>query len=125
MPEKGKSGKSTSSRAKATKKATAKATKKTTKKATKKTVKKATKKPATKAVKKTTKRTTERTRAGSGKVRVRQVRSGIGHAETYRRTLRALGLKHHQDEVVLPDNSSVRGMVFKVRHLIQVTSEEA
>ncbi len=121
MPEKAKSGKSTSSRTKAAKKAT----KKTTKKATKKTAKKATKKPATKAAKKPTKRTTERTRAGSGKVRVRQVRSGIGHAETYRRTLRALGLKHHQDEVVLPDNPSVRGMVFKVRHLIQVTPEEA
>lgn len=125
MPEKGTSGKSTSSRAKATKKTTAKATKKTAKKATKKTTTKATKKTTKKAATKTVKRTTERTRAGSGKVRVRQVRSGIGHPETYRRTLRALGLRHHQDEVLLPDNPSVRGMVFKVRHLIQVTSEEA
>jgi large subunit ribosomal protein L30 len=121
MPDKAKSGKGTSSRAKATKKVT----KKTTKKTTKKAAKKATKKPATKTTKKAPKRATERTRAGSGKVRVRQVRSGIGHPDTYRRTLRALGLKHHQDVVVLPDNPSVRGMLFKVRHLIQVTSEEA
>ena len=57
-------------------------------------------------------------------LRIRQVRSGIGHAETYRRTLRALGLKHHQDEVVKPDVPSVRGMVRKVRHLVRVTTVE-
>jgi large subunit ribosomal protein L30 len=122
MPEKAKSGKAASGRAKSAKTATKKATKKA---ADKKAVTK--RAGATKATK-AKKRTTERTRTaagGSGKVRVRQVRSGIGHAETYRRTLRALGLKHHQDEVVLPDNASVRGMVFKIRHLIEVTSEEA
>jgi large subunit ribosomal protein L30 len=59
-----------------------------------------------------------------GLLRVRQVRSGIGHAATYRRTLRALGLKHHQDVVVRPDTPSLRGMIRKVRHLVQVTSAE-
>jgi large subunit ribosomal protein L30 len=52
---------------------------------------------------------------------VKQVRSGIGHADTMRRTLRALGLRHHQQSVELPNNSSVRGMLIKVRHLIEVT----
>ena len=52
---------------------------------------------------------------------VKQVRSGIGHADTMRRTLRALGLRHHQQSVQLPNNSSVRGMLIKVRHLIEVT----
>jgi large subunit ribosomal protein L30 len=61
----------------------------------------------------------------TGMLRIRQVRSGIGHAEKYRRTLRALGLKHHQDEVVRPDTPSVRGMVHKVRHLVRVTTVEA
>ncbi|MEE8191284.1 MAG: 50S ribosomal protein L30 [Gemmatimonadales bacterium] len=56
---------------------------------------------------------------------MRQVRSGIGHAAAYRRTLRALGLKHHQDETVVPDNPSTRGMIHKVRHLVSVTPEEA
>ena len=117
----------TSKKAKAAK--TTKATKaaKTSKKTTKATSKasKATKTSrASKATK--PKRVTKRTAvAGTGKVRVRQVRSGIGHAQTYRRTLRALGIKHHQDEVVLPDNPSVRGMLFKVRHLVRVTPEEA
>jgi large subunit ribosomal protein L30 len=52
---------------------------------------------------------------------VKQVRSGIGHADTMRRTLRALGLRHHQQSVQVPNNSSVRGMLIKVRHLIEVT----
>lgn len=52
---------------------------------------------------------------------VKQVRSGIGHADTMRRTLRALGLRHHQQSVQLPNNQSVRGMLIKVRHLIEVT----
>ncbi len=98
-----------------------KAKKKTTK--TKATKAKATKKKATKT--KATKRATAPTSTGTGRVRVKQVRSGIGHADTYRRTLRALGLKHHQDEVVVTDNPSVRGMLFKVRHLVAVTPEEA
>ncbi|MDQ3208038.1 MAG: 50S ribosomal protein L30 [Gemmatimonadota bacterium] len=38
-----------------------------------------------------------------------------------RRTLRALGLRHHQQSVKLPNNASVRGMLIKVRHLIEVT----
>ncbi|MFQ5689350.1 MAG: 50S ribosomal protein L30 [Gemmatimonadota bacterium] len=53
-------------------------------------------------------------------LRIRQVRSGIRFPETQRRTLRALGLRHHQDEVVQADNPAVRGMVRKVAHLVEV-----
>jgi large subunit ribosomal protein L30 len=52
---------------------------------------------------------------------VKQIRSEIGHPETMRRTLRALGLRHHQQTVQLANTSSVRGMLIKVRHLIEVT----
>jgi large subunit ribosomal protein L30 len=58
-------------------------------------------------------------------VSVRQVRSGIGHPETMRRTLRALGLRHHQQVVRLPNTASIRGMLYKVRHLIDVSPEAA
>jgi len=54
------------------------------------------------------------------RIRVKQIRSGIGHADTMRRTLRALGLQHHQMTVELPNNASVRGMISKVRHLVEV-----
>ena len=54
-------------------------------------------------------------------LRIRQIRSGIGQPETMRRTLQALGLRRHQQVVVLEDTPSVRGMVYKVRHLVHVT----
>ena len=55
------------------------------------------------------------------RIKVKQIRSGIGHADTMRRTLRALGLEHHQTTVELPNNASIRGMMYKVRHLVEVT----
>lgn len=60
----------------------------------------------------------------AGRLRIKQVRSGIGHAATYRRTLEALGLKHHQDEVLLRDHPSIRGMLRKVWHLVSVQAVE-
>lgn len=59
--------------------------------------------------------------ADAKRLRLKQIRSGIGHAATMRRTLLALGLKRHQSETEVPNNASVRGMLFKVRHLIEVT----
>jgi len=110
MPEKKAKTAKRATKTKATKKKTTKA------KATKQsTTKKATKRAAPKSPEP----------VATGRVRVKQVRSGIGHAYTFRRTLRAIGLKHHQDEVVVPNNPSVQGMLFKVRHLVQVTPEEA
>lgn len=73
---------------------------------------------------KTTKRArTPKAKAAGKTLKVKQVRSGIGHAATYRRTLEALGLHHHQHEIVVNDTPSVRGMLRKVRHLVRV--EEA
>jgi large subunit ribosomal protein L30 len=57
-------------------------------------------------------------------LRVKQIRSTIGHAETMRRTLRALGLRHHQQEVQVLNTASARGMLYKVRHLIEVAPAE-
>lgn len=58
--------------------------------------------------------------APSGRLRVRQIRSSIGHAARYRRTLQALGLKHHQDEVIVRDHPAIRGMLRAVWHLVSV-----
>ena len=61
--------------------------------------------------------------AGKGSLRIKQVRSGSGHAARLKRTLEALGLKHHQDEVVHADHPALRGMLYKVRHLVEVTTD--
>ena len=61
---------------------------------------------------------------GGGKLCVKQVRSGIGHPAVHRRTLRSIGLKHHQDVVIVPDTPTMRGMLNQVRHLVEVTPAE-
>ena len=61
--------------------------------------------------------------AGKGSLRIKQVRSGSGHSGRLKRTLEALGLKHHQDEVVHADHPALRGMLYKVRHLVEVTTD--
>ncbi len=59
--------------------------------------------------------------AGQGALRIRQVRSGIGRPALERRTLEAIGLKHHQDVVVKRDHPAIRGMLYQVRYLVEVT----
>lgn len=57
------------------------------------------------------------------KLRITLVKSGIGYAQVQRRTLKALGLNRLNKSIVHNDNSSVRGMIDKVRHLIRVEEE--
>ena len=61
---------------------------------------------------------------GEGTLRIKQVRSGIGHSWRMRQTLTALGLRHHQAVVTHKDSAALRGALIKVRHLIEVTSVE-
>jgi large subunit ribosomal protein L30 len=57
----------------------------------------------------------------TGKLHIKQVRSGIGKPAVQKATLEALGLKHHQDEVIQQDSASLRGQIKRVRHLLEVT----
>ncbi len=57
------------------------------------------------------------------KIRITQVKSGIGYAIDQKRTLKALGFKRMNQSVVHEDSNTVRGMIIKVRHLVHV--EEA
>jgi large subunit ribosomal protein L30 len=66
-------------------------------------------------------KTTPKETITKGKVRIKQVRSGIGHSWRMRQTLEAIGLKHHQDEVVQQDSPALRGQLKRVRHLVEVT----
>ncbi len=49
-----------------------------------------------------------------------QVKSPIGHKKDQLATLKALGLGRIGSSNNLVDNNSVRGMLFKVKHLVQV-----
>lgn len=59
------------------------------------------------------------------KLEITQVRSGIGRLGKHRRTLRALGIRRHQQSVVHDDNPAIRGMISQVRHLVSVNEIEA
>ncbi|MGC9398968.1 MAG: 50S ribosomal protein L30 [Anaerolineae bacterium] len=54
------------------------------------------------------------------KLRVKLVRSPIGHSWRQKRTVRALGLRKMHQEVIQPDNPAIRGMLAKVEHLVEV-----
>lgn len=51
-------------------------------------------------------------------------RSLIGHPETQRKTVKALGLTKINSFSILPDDPCVRGQIFKVKHLVAVEDYE-
>jgi large subunit ribosomal protein L30 len=57
-------------------------------------------------------------------LRITLQRSPIGNPQDQKDTVRALGLRRMHQTVTQPDNLSVRGMVFKVRHLVVVQEAE-
>jgi large subunit ribosomal protein L30 len=54
------------------------------------------------------------------KLRVKYVRSAIGYAQDQKDTIRSLGLRKLQRTVEVEDSPAMRGMINKVRHLVQV-----
>ncbi len=53
-------------------------------------------------------------------LKVTLVRSPIGYPERQKRTVRALGLRHMRQTVEHTDGPELRGMLYKVRHLVEV-----
>ena len=53
-------------------------------------------------------------------LKITLVKSVISSKPAQRATVAALGLGKINSTVVMPDNEAVRGMVFKVKHLISV-----
>jgi large subunit ribosomal protein L30 len=54
------------------------------------------------------------------RLKITQVKSGIGNKQNQRETLRTLGLKRVHDVVVKEDRPEIRGMVRTVTHLVSV-----
>ncbi|MFM9086405.1 MAG: 50S ribosomal protein L30 [Acidimicrobiia bacterium] len=63
------------------------------------------------------------TASKGGTIRVRQVRSQIGIMPKTRATMRALGLRKIGDVNELPNRPEIRGMLARVPHLVEITSE--
>ena len=58
--------------------------------------------------------------AAKGKIKVTLVKSTNGCLSDQQATIRALGLTKIRTSNVLPDNAAIRGMIFKVKHLVAV-----
>jgi large subunit ribosomal protein L30 len=58
------------------------------------------------------------------KLKVTQVRSGIGRSNKQKLTLKGLGLTRMHRSVLLNDTLAIRGMIRKVSHLVRVEPAE-
>jgi large subunit ribosomal protein L30 len=58
------------------------------------------------------------------RLKITQLKSGIGNKQNQRETLRTLGLKRIRDVVVKQDRPEIRGMVATVTHLVSVEEVE-
>ena len=55
------------------------------------------------------------------KLQIKLVRSTIGTTPNQRKNVEALGLRKIEQVVVKEDNAQIRGMITKVKHLVEVT----
>lgn len=56
----------------------------------------------------------------SSKLKITWIKSGIAFPKDQKETIRALGLRRLNASVIQNDTPSVRGMIYKVRHLVAV-----
>ena len=54
------------------------------------------------------------------KLKITLTKSLIGRLENQKRTCEALGLRKIRQTVIKPDNAQIRGMIFVVKHLVEV-----
>lgn len=59
-------------------------------------------------------------KTASKSLKLTQVKSTIGCPADQKATVRALGLKRIRHSIEQVDNPTVRGMIFKVKHLVKV-----
>ncbi|MBO4847896.1 MAG: 50S ribosomal protein L30 [Clostridia bacterium] len=53
-------------------------------------------------------------------LKIELVKSTIGALKDQQATVKALGLHKVHSTVIKPDNPCIRGMIFKVKHLVKV-----
>lgn len=58
-------------------------------------------------------------------LRIKLVKSPIGYSQRHKDTIRTLGLRKINQEVVRPDSPILRGMLLKVAHLVTVEEVES
>ena len=54
------------------------------------------------------------------KIVIKQIKSGIGKPEKHKKIIRGLGLRKIGHTVLREDTPEIRGMVWKIKHLLEV-----
>ena len=60
----------------------------------------------------------------AGKLKITQRKSAIGRNQRQKLTIRALGIRRMHQSVLHDDTPQIRGMIAKVRHLVEVEEIE-
>jgi large subunit ribosomal protein L30 len=64
-----------------------------------------------------------KTAASSSALKLKLIKSPVGYNARQRATVQSLGLRRLHQVVVQPDSPITRGMIEKVKHLVQVIDE--
>jgi len=59
----------------------------------------------------------------NGQIQIKLVRSGIGFPVKQKRVIQGLGFRRLNQIVTRPDTPEIRGMVFKIRHLVEIVGQ--
>ncbi len=54
------------------------------------------------------------------KLKIKLVKSVIGYPQKQREVVKGLGLRRLHHEVIRPDTPAIRGMIEKVKHLVEI-----
>lgn len=60
------------------------------------------------------------TKKKSGTLKIRWVRSFIGCPRNMRQTIRGMGFRRMNQLIECPDTPSIRGMIARVHHLVEI-----
>jgi large subunit ribosomal protein L30 len=62
-------------------------------------------------------------KAETKQIKIKLIKSGIAFPIKQKSVIRGLGLRRLNQVVTRPDTPQIRGMVFKIRHLVEVINE--
>ncbi len=56
-------------------------------------------------------------------LKIKLIRSGIAFPEKQKKIIQGLGFSRLNQVILRPDTPQIRGMVFKIRHLVEIVSD--
>ena len=63
------------------------------------------------------------TKAESKELKIKLIKSGTGFPESQKRVVKGLGFRRLNEVIRRPDSPQIRGMIFKIRHLVELMHE--